>query len=59
MPLSFTEINAYIQSTQTPLTPDEVYILREMSESYCKYINSKDPSLKSPEYKDENLNKID
>lgn len=53
MPLTFQEINAYMQCTSTPLTPDEVLILKDMSNEYCKFINDKNPSTKSPDYKDD------
>ena len=48
VPLSYTEINAYIQSTNTPLSGDEVLLIRELSEIYCSYSNNKNPTLQSP-----------
>lgn len=42
-----------MQCTSTPLTPDEVLILKDMSSEYCKFINDKNPATKSPDYKDD------
>lgn len=52
LPLTFLEIDAYIRSTEAVLSGDEVLLLREMSENYCRYINDKNPQTKSPFVKD-------
>lgn len=48
MPLTFTEIDAYLRSTETTLTGDEVMIIRRMSENYCSMANDRNPQTKAP-----------
>ena len=52
LPLSFQEIDCYIRSTEAVLSGDEVLLIREMSENYCRYVNDKNPQTKSPFKKD-------
>ena len=47
--LDFTEINAYIQSTNTPLLPFEVLLLKKLSNAYVSQSYDKDP-LAFPPY---------
>lgn len=51
-PLTFSEIYAYNESTHADLSPDEVLLLAEMSEEYCRYINDRNPATQSPPYED-------
>ena len=46
--LSFTEIKAYKELTETPLNADEVSIIRMMSQAYCASVQLKDPNAKAP-----------
>lgn len=39
IPLTFQEIKAYIELTNTPLNSDEVMLIREMSQAYIAEIN--------------------
>lgn len=39
IPLSFQEIKAYMELTNTPLNSDEVMLIREMSQAYIAEIN--------------------
>lgn len=48
VPLSFQEIGAYITYAGIDLTPQEVTLIRELSEIYCSYTNNKNPKVKSP-----------
>ena len=48
LPLSFTEIKDYMETTSTPFTPDEVILIRQMSQHYVRWLNTKDPSAKAP-----------
>lgn len=47
-PISFTEIKAYVDLTDSPLTVDEVMIIRKMSQSYVSEVQNKDPNAKPP-----------
>lgn len=47
-PISFTEINAYMQSTSTPLNKDEVLLIRQLSQAYLSGLNDTDPQSKAP-----------
>ncbi len=49
IPLDYTEINAYIQSTNTPLLPFEVLLLKKLSNAYVSQSYDKDP-LSFPPY---------
>ena len=46
--LSYTEIKAYSDLTETPLNADEVSIIRMMSKEYCSYLQNRDPNIKAP-----------
>jgi len=46
--LSFTEIKAYSDLTETPLNSDEVMLIRNMSKEYCTNVQNKDPSKQAP-----------
>jgi len=46
--LSFTEIKAYSDLTETPLNSDEVLLIRQMSQAYCSNVQTKDPSANAP-----------
>ena len=46
--LSYTEIKAYRDLTETPLNSDEVMLIRQMSQSYVSYVQNKDPQKKAP-----------
>ena len=46
--LSYTEIKSYSDLTNTPLDPDEVMLIRQMSSAYCSNVQDKDPSAKAP-----------
>lgn len=48
IPLSYSEIGAYVEYANVPLTGDEVVLIRELSELYCSFSNNKSPSVKSP-----------
>lgn len=48
IPLSYSEIGAYVEYANVPLTGDEVVLIRELSELYCSFSNNKNPSVKSP-----------
>lgn len=48
IPLSFTEINAYIQATLTPLNRSEVIIMRRMSMAYVSELNDRNPNKLAP-----------
>ena len=48
VPISFGEIKAYMELTATPLTPDEVMIIRRMSQAYVNNVQNKDPNAKPP-----------
>jgi hypothetical protein len=48
LPLSYKEIHSYMETTKTPLNPEEVYLIREMSMSYLSQLNNNDPSAKMP-----------
>lgn len=53
IPLDFTEINAYMQSTNTPLLPFEVLLLKKLSSIYVMQsrddnINSQPPYITKP-----------
>lgn len=50
--LSFQEIHAYNECTCSDLSPDEILLIRQMSEEYCRYINDRNPATQSPPYKD-------
>lgn len=39
IPLSFQEIKAYMELTNTPLNSDEVMLIREMSQAYIAELN--------------------
>lgn len=45
--LSFTEIKAYIDTTDTPLTGDEVLLIKRMSQAYVSELNDKNPNKQS------------
>jgi hypothetical protein len=47
-PLSFTEIKAYMELTASPLTPDEVLLIRKMSQAYVSNVQNRDPQTKPP-----------
>jgi hypothetical protein len=47
-PLSFTEIKAYIDVTKASLTPDEVLLIKRMSQLYVGYSQDTNPSQKTP-----------
>jgi len=47
-PLSFTEINSYMQATQTYLTPREVLAIRKLSENYIAEMSNDSPMAKHP-----------
>lgn len=46
--ISFQEINAYMQSTGTPLNKDEVILIKKLSHAYLSGLNDTDPQSKSP-----------
>ena len=48
VPLDFTEINAYIQSTNTELLPFEVLLLKKLSNTYVSQSHDKDPLAFAP-----------
>lgn len=48
VPLDFTEINAYIQSTNTELLPFEVLLLRKLSNAYVSQSYDKDVNAIPP-----------
>lgn len=39
IPLTFQEIKAYMELTNTPLNSDEVMLIREMSQAYIAELN--------------------
>lgn len=45
--LSFTEIKAYMDITDTPLTCDEVLIIKRMSQAYVAELSDKNPNKQS------------
>ena len=48
VPLDFTEINAYMQSTNTELLPFEVLLLRKLSNAYVSQSYDKDVNAVPP-----------
>ena len=48
VPLDFTEINAYMQSTSTELLPFEVLLLRKLSNAYVSQSYDKDVNAVPP-----------
>lgn len=48
IPLSYSEIGAYVEYAKVPLTGDEVVLIRELSELYCSFSNNSNPNIKSP-----------
>lgn len=48
VPLDFTEINAYMQSTNTELLPFEVILLRKLSNAYVSQSYDKDVNAVPP-----------
>ena len=48
IPLDFTEINAYIQSTNTQLLPFEVLLLKKLSNIYVSQSNDKNINSHAP-----------
>ena len=48
IPLSYTEIYSYMQSTNTPLSPKEVKLIRKMSEEYITFAMDKNPAATAP-----------
>lgn len=48
MPLSFKEINSYLQCMKIDLTSDEIMLIRQMSRHYVSYLNDENPQTKSP-----------
>ena len=48
VPLDFTEINAYMQSTSTELLPFEVLLLRKLSNAYVSQSYDKDVNALPP-----------
>ena len=57
IPLTFQEIYAYMQATQTPLNSEEVLLIKKMSEAYVAQSYDKDPMARMP-YGDTEDNKI-
>lgn len=57
-PLTFTEINSYIQSTNTPLNRQEVLLIKRMSSAYVSELNDKNPN-KLPPYTTSEPSNID
>jgi len=47
-PLSFIEIKAYIELTETPLNADEVMLIRQMSQGYVSEVQDKNPNKHAP-----------
>ena len=47
-PITFTEINAYIQSTNTPLNRQEVLLIKRMSSAYVSEVSDKNPNKLAP-----------
>jgi hypothetical protein len=47
-PLSYTEIKAYCDLTGNEFTPDEVTIIRNMSQLYVNQSHDKNPNAKAP-----------
>jgi len=48
VPLTYQEIHAYLESTNTTLNGDEVVLIREMSESFCQFVNNPSKHLEKP-----------
>lgn len=48
IPLSFSEIWAYMQSTKTDLHPEEVMIIRKMSQAYVMQSKETQPNVDMP-----------
>ena len=46
--LSFLEVQAYIELTDTALSADEVLIIKRMSQAYVNELQDKDTMKKSP-----------
>lgn len=46
--ISFQEIQAYNDLTQSHLSPDEVITIKKMSSAYCAELNDKNPHKKPP-----------
>lgn len=55
IPLSFKEIEAYINTTNTPLNAQEVMIIRKCSQSYVGQMQKKSPLETIPFDNDEKV----
>lgn len=58
IPIDYSEINAYIQSTNTELLPFEVLLLKKLSNTYVSQSHDKDPLAFAP-YTTHEVKKVD
>lgn len=59
VPISWTEINSWLTTTDRELEPWEVTLLRDMSKAYVnEYYNGTDKFSKTPYVEDEVLDKV-
>jgi len=47
-PISFREIEAYINTTHAHITANEVMLIRKMSLEYIRHSSNKNPAIKPP-----------
>lgn len=59
VPLTFTEIKAYMELNKVDLLPSEIMILRKMSTSYVAQTHDKNPMAYAPFIDMEKLGKYD